>query len=164
MKPITIQFTINGQSHRLATAPNRTLLCVLRNDLGLTSVKDACGQEGECGACTVLLDDAPVNSCLVLIGQVDGRRVLTVEGLGSAGHLHPLQRLLVESGAVQCGYCTPGMLLSAYALLQHTSHPDEEQIRQALAGNLCRCTGYTRIVAAVQAAGQLTTQEVSHAH
>lgn len=152
---ITVQFTLNHNGVSLTTAPGRTLLEVLREDFGLTGAKNACGGEGECGACTVLLDGEAVNSCLVLISQVEGRSVLTIEGLSPEGVPHPIQQAFIEAGAVQCGFCTPGMVLAAKALLDTHPHPDEEQIRSALSGNLCRCTGYTKIIAAVKlAAGE----------
>jgi aerobic-type carbon monoxide dehydrogenase small subunit (CoxS/CutS family) len=154
MNKISITLTVNGRLHRLVTEPNRTLLYLLRDDLGIHGVKDACGQEGECGACTVLLDGKPVNSCLVLAGQADGRQVITVEGLEKDGGMHPVQRAFVESGAVQCGFCTPGAVLSASYLLSHTPHPTDMQIREALSGNLCRCTGYTKMIAAVRRAAE----------
>ena len=152
MKTIQVELVINGESVSLSTIPNRTLMAVLRDDLGLTGVKNACGGEGECGACTVIMDGEAVNACMVLIGQADGHRIETVEGLSAEGNLHPLQIAFVEAGAVQCGYCTPGMLMSAKALLDRDPHPSEEQIRAGLAGNLCRCTGYTKIIEAVQIA------------
>jgi carbon-monoxide dehydrogenase small subunit len=152
---ITIQFTLNNHGVSLTTAPGRTLLEVLREDFGFTGAKNACGGEGECGACTVLLDGEAVNSCLVLISQVEGRSVLTIEGLSPEGTPHPIQQAFIQAGAVQCGFCTPGMVLAAKALLDTHPHPDEEQIRSALSGNLCRCTGYTKIIAAVKlAAGE----------
>lgn len=154
MKKMAITLTVNGQVHRLETQPNKTLLRLLREELGLTAVKDACGGEGECGACTVLMDGKPVNSCLVLAGQADGHEIRTVEGLAEDGRLHPLQRAFVEAGAVQCGYCTPGAILSALYLLEHHPRPSEEQIREALVGNLCRCTGYAKMIAAVQQAAE----------
>lgn len=153
MHPIQVSLIVNGKRHQLKTLPNRTLLEVLREDLGLTGVKDGCSS-GECGACTVLLDGKAVNSCLVLIGSADGHSVETVEGLQKSGSAHPLQKAFVEKGAVQCGFCTPGMLMAAKALLDHNPEPDEEQIRTALAGNLCRCTGYTKIIEAVQEAAK----------
>jgi carbon-monoxide dehydrogenase small subunit len=153
MNKIRITLTVNGELRRVETEPNKTLLYLLRDDLGVHGVKDACGQEGECGACTVLLDGRPVNSCLVLAGQADGRQVVTVEGLAHDGRPHPVQRAFVEAGAVQCGFCTPGAVLSAGYLLQHEPHPTDEQIRDALSGNLCRCTGYTKMVAAVRRCG-----------
>jgi carbon-monoxide dehydrogenase small subunit len=152
---ITIQFTLNNHGVSLTTAPGRTLLEVLREDFGLTGAKNACGGEGECGACTVLLDGEAVNSCLVLISQVEGRSVLTIEGLSPEGTPHPIQQAFIQAGAVQCGFCTPGMVLAAKSLLDVNPHPDEEQIRSALSGNLCRCTGYTKIIATVKlAAGE----------
>lgn len=153
MDKIIVNLTVNGKAYRLETRPNKTLLYLLRDDLGLTGTKDGCG-EGECGACTVLLDGEPVNSCLVLAGQSNGREVLTIEGLAQNGQLHPLQRAFVEARAVQCGFCTPGLIMSSVALLNHTATPTESQIRAALGGNLCRCTGYTKIVEAVQRAAQ----------
>ena len=152
---IIVQFTLNHKKVAISTAPGRTLLEVLREDFGLTGAKNACGGEGECGACTVLLNGEAVNSCLVLISQVDGRSVMTIEGLSPEGAPHPIQQAFMRAGAVQCGFCTPGMVLAAKALLDVNPHPDEEQIRSALSGNLCRCTGYTKIIAAVKlAAGE----------
>lgn len=153
-RELTITITVNGRQHVLERVPvNRTLLDLLRWDLGLTGTKEGCG-EGECGACTVLLDGQPVNSCLVLAVQADGRQVLTVEGLAAGGNLHPLQQAFIEEGAVQCGYCTPGMLMAAAALLAHNPSPSEEEVRQAISGNLCRCTGYRSIIKAIlRAAG-----------
>jgi len=148
---ITLAFILNGKPCSVAVEPGAVLLDVLRNDLGLTGTKRGCG-EGECGACTVLVDGRVVNSCLYPAAKVAGCEVLTVEGLGSATALHPLQEAFLAQGAVQCGFCTPGMLLAAKALLDENSEPTEEQIRSAMSGNLCRCTGYTKIVAAVQAA------------
>lgn len=159
MKPIQVTLNINGEEIKITSLPNRTLLDVLREDLGLTGAKDACGGEGECGACTVLLDGKPVNSCMVFIGQVNGSQVETIEGLAKNGELHPLQRVFVEAGAVQCGYCTPGMILATKALLEHNPDPTENEIREALSGNLCRCTGYIKIVEAVR----LAAKELSHA-
>jgi aerobic-type carbon monoxide dehydrogenase small subunit (CoxS/CutS family) len=150
MNKLTVHFTLNQQSIRLETLAARSLLDVLREDFALTGAKDSCGGDGECGACTVLLDGEAVNACLVLISQVEGRHVLTIEGLTPDGSLHPIQNAYVQAGAIQCGYCTPGMVMATKALLDHTPQPDETQIREALAGNLCRCTGYTKIVQAVQ--------------
>lgn len=150
MKSIQVQLVINDQPYKLSTSPNRTLMAVLREDLGLLGVKNACGGEGECGACTVIMDGKAVNSCLILIGQADGHRIETVEGLSKNGDLHPLQTAFIEAGAVQCGFCTPGVLMSAKALLDRVPHPSDEQIREGLAGNLCRCTGYTKIFEAVR--------------
>jgi carbon-monoxide dehydrogenase small subunit len=132
----------------LQVKPSAMLVEVLRDQLELTGTKVACG-EGECGACTVLLDGKPVNSCLVPALKAQGREVLTVEGLAPLGELHPLQKAFVEHGAVQCGYCTPGMLMSAKALLDHNPDPTEEEVRLAISGNLCRCTGYAKIVEAI---------------
>jgi len=130
---------------------SKTLVQLLRDDAGLTGTKEGCG-EGDCGACTVLLGGVPVNSCLVLASEADGKEILTVEGLSREWGLHPLQQAFVEEGAVQCGYCIPGMLLSAKALLDENPAPTEAEIRGAIAGNLCRCTGYVRIVQAIQSA------------
>lgn len=148
----TVSFTLNGQPVTVETDPTRTLLETLRSDFGLTGTKQGCDLEGECGACTVLLDGKPVRSCLTPMGKVQGRDVVTVEGLGDPEHLHPLQRAFAETGAVQCGYCTPGMLMSSAALLMHNPNPRREEIVEALEGNLCRCTGYARIIAAVELA------------
>jgi carbon-monoxide dehydrogenase small subunit len=151
MKKCHITFQLNGVLTEVLVAPNRTLVRMLREDLGLTGTKYGCG-EGDCGACTVLLDDLPVNSCLVLAAQVDGRRVTTIEGLADGDRLHPLQEAFIEKGAIQCGFCTPGMILSAKALLDEQPDPAELDIRTAISGNLCRCTGYQKIVEAIKAA------------
>jgi carbon-monoxide dehydrogenase small subunit len=151
MSKHTITLTVNGQQHTVTTAANRTLLQLLREDIGLTGTKDGCS-EGECGACTVIMDGKPVNACLILAPQADGRAVVTIEGIGTRQAPHPLQTAFVEDGAVQCGYCIPGIIMSSYALLQHNPQPSDEDIRQAIAGNLCRCTGYTKIVSAVKKA------------
>ena len=154
MDEITTKLTINGEERQITTRPNRTLLDVLREDFGLTGAKDGCGGEGECGACTVIINDQAVNSCLVLIGQAEGSRIVTIEGLGKAEDPHPLQTSFVAHGAVQCGFCTPGAVISAAGLLQEHPSPSEDQIREALSGNLCRCTGYTKMITAVQAAAE----------
>ena len=148
-----LELTVDGvQLSALVTDPGRTLLRVLRDDLGRTGTKEGC-DDSECGACMVLLDGRPVNSCSFLALQASGRTVITVEGLARPdGTLHPLQRAFVEGGGIQCGFCTPGMLISATALLAADPDPDDEAIRDALAGNLCRCTGYQPIVAAVRRA------------
>ena len=146
-----IQLSVNGEATEVAFAPYKTLLEVLREDLNLCGTKHGC-ELGECGACAVLLDDQPVLSCLVLGVECGGRRVTTVEGLVSDGRLHPLQEAFADLGAAQCGYCTPGFLVTAKALLDETPNPTRDQIREALAGNLCRCTGYQQIFEAVEAA------------
>jgi aerobic-type carbon monoxide dehydrogenase small subunit (CoxS/CutS family) len=146
-----LEFLLNGSPLSLDIDPGLRLLDVLRDVLDLTGTKEGCG-EGECGACTVLLDGLAVDSCLVMAMQVDGCRVFTVEGLERTGELDALQRAFIQEGAVQCGFCTPGMLMSAKALLLKTPRPTEPEIRSALAGNLCRCTGYQKIVSAVTAA------------
>lgn len=140
--------TVNGRQYKKTVPCNKTLLRFLREDLYLQSVKEGCN-EGECGACTVLMDGYPVNSCLVLAAELDGKTILTTEGLADDERLHPLQEAFLEAGAVQCGYCTPGMLMSGIALLNLYSHPTRQQIRKEMEGNICRCTGYERIADAV---------------
>jgi carbon-monoxide dehydrogenase small subunit len=148
-----LRFVVNGDPVEVAVEPATTLLECLRQDLHLTGSKQGC-DKGDCGACTVLLDGRAVLACLVLAQAVAGRQVTTVEGLASAGRLHPLQDAFDSQGAAQCGFCTPGMLMSAFALLEENAQPTREEVRQALAGNLCRCTGYTKILdAVVTAAG-----------
>jgi len=147
----SLRTTVNGQAVETAVSSQTTLAEFLRDELGLIGVKQGCGQ-GECGACTVLLDGQPVPSCLVLALEVADREVVTIEGVSKGTELHPLQASFVEHGAIQCGFCTPGMILSAKSLLQNNPHPNEPAIRDALAGNLCRCTGYQKIVEAVSAA------------
>ncbi len=151
MTSLPCRLLVNGEVHTLLLSPERTLLEALREDLDLTGTKHGC-ELGECGACTVLVDGEPRLSCLTLAVEVDGRQVTTVEGLAGGEGLHPLQRAFVELSAAQCGYCTPGMLLSAKALLDRRPRPSEEEIKEALSGNLCRCTGYLRIVEAVELA------------
>lgn len=146
-----LQLDVNGEHHELLAPVHKTLLEVLREDLGLTGTKHGC-ELGECGTCTVLLDGKPVLSCLVLPVQIEGRAVTTVEGLARGAELHPLQRSFAELGAAQCGYCTPGILLAASALLEENPAPSRDEIKEALAGNLCRCTGYVKIIEAVQRA------------
>jgi carbon-monoxide dehydrogenase small subunit len=146
-----ILLIVNGKKHRVACDEARTLLEVLRNDLGLTGTKKGC-DEGDCGVCTVLMDGRPVNACLILAVHAEKHSIVTIEGLKKDHTLHPLQQAFVEEGAVQCGFCTPGMILSAKALLDANPSPEEWEIREALSGNLCRCTGYVRIIKAVQTA------------
>jgi carbon-monoxide dehydrogenase small subunit len=150
-----IALTVNGEHRDVAAPVHRTLLEVLREDLGLAGTKHGC-ELGECGTCTVLLDGQPVLSCLALAVECQGAEIRTVEGLAAGGRLHPLQQAFAELGAAQCGYCTPGILLTAEALLHVTPRPDRDAIRAALAGNLCRCTGYTKILDAIElAAGRM---------
>lgn len=148
-----IKFKVNGVWYCLDIDPGKRLLDVLREELGLTGTKEGCG-EGECGACTVIVDGLAVNSCLFMAGQLCGKEVITVESLEKDGELDLLQKAFINNGAVQCGYCTPGMLMSCKALLMKNPHPSEEEIRIAISGNLCRCTGYTKIVAAVKEAAR----------
>ncbi|HEY66423.1 MAG TPA: (2Fe-2S)-binding protein [Caldilineae bacterium] len=151
MAKVTVSFVVNGQSVTLETAPHRTLLEILREDLDLTGTKEGCGT-GDCGACTVLLDGKAVCSCLVLAPEVDGREVTTIEGLASDGRLHPLQEAFIKMGGLQCGFCTPGFIMAAIAFLNEHPNPTEAEVREGLAGNLCRCTGYDKIVRAILAA------------
>lgn len=152
MKRMTIHFKVNGAQREFTIAPGDLLLDVLRAD-GYYGVKRGC-EKGECGACTVLLDGKAVNSCLMFAAQADGRDVLTIEGLAKDGNLDPLQEAFLDHGAVQCGFCSPGMILAAKALLDRQPHPTEQQVREALAGNYCRCTGYRKPVEAVLAAAE----------
>jgi aerobic-type carbon monoxide dehydrogenase small subunit (CoxS/CutS family) len=151
-----LKFTLNGKPVDLEIEPHLTLLEVLRSQLLLTGTKEGCST-GDCGACTVLLDGEPVNSCLKLAAEVEGQQVVTVEGLGTPDALSPLQKAFIAMGALQCGFCTPGMLLSATALLMKQPHPSAAEIRLALSGNLCRCTGYDKIIGAVQMAAEEST-------
>ena len=144
-----VELVVNGSLHEVYVSPRRTLAEMLREDLGLTGVKQGCG-EGECGACTVLLNGLPVSSCLILAVEANGTEVTTIEGVADGPELHPLQKSFVEEGAVQCGFCTPGMILNAKVLLEENPDPSEHDIRKALSGNLCRCTGYQKIVDAVR--------------
>ena len=146
---IEVNFKLNGKDISVTTEANKRLIDVLREDLHLTGTKEGCAI-GECGACTIILNGEAVTSCLMLIGQVQGAEIITIEGLSENGELHPLQQKFLEHGAVQCGYCTPGMLLSAYALLLKNPNPTDEEIKESIAGNLCRCTGYKQIVDAVK--------------
>jgi len=145
---LELAFTVNGERVSVRVAPQATLLEVLREDLELTGTKYGCG-EGECGACSVILDGKVVNSCLVLALECEGSEILTVEGLTANGRLHPIQKAFVDHGAVQCGFCTPGMIMASYALLEENPSPTEDEVKRALEGNLCRCTGYRKIVDAV---------------
>lgn len=149
----TVTITLNGQEQQLLVPSHMTLLHALREKLGLTGTKNGC-EAGECGACTVLVDGEPVNSCLVLAVEMDGREITTVEGLALDGQLTPLQQAFADLNAVQCGYCTPGILMAATALLRRNPHPTQEDIQSALVGNLCRCTGYQRIIDAVMRASR----------
>jgi len=144
-----ISVTVNGEAYQRAVKPNMTLLDFIRDELGLTGTKKGC-ETGDCGACTVILDGQVVSSCMMLAMEADGKSILTIEGLVEKGKLHPLQKAFVEYGAIQCGYCTPGMILSAKALLDRNPSPTEQEIREAIAGNLCRCTGYAKIIEAIQ--------------
>lgn len=148
-----IELNVNNTVYDLSLEPRKTLLAVLRDRLGLTGTKEGCST-GDCGACTVLLDGEPVTSCLVLAVAAEGREVTTVEGIADVDALHPVQDAMVSMGGLQCGFCTPGFIVSSYGLLQKNAAPSEEDIRRALAGNLCRCTGYTKIVEAVQEAAK----------
>ena len=154
----SIMVTVNGAKELLDVPSHMTLLRMLREKLALTGTKNGC-EAGECGACTVLLDDEPVNSCMVLAVECDGRQVTTVEGLGQDDALTSLQEAFVQLNAVQCGFCTPGVLMSAHALLKRNPHPTEEEAREAMVGNLCRCTGYLRISRAILAAAEKEGEE-----
>ncbi len=149
MKKIEIEFTINGKKRRLSVKPNDLLINIIRNDLFLTGSKYGCGI-GECGACTVLLNGEPVLSCLTLAATVDGKEITTIEGLAIGDELHPMQKAFLKNGAVQCGFCTPGMILTATALLKENPNSTEDEIRDYMRGNLCRCTGYIQIVKAIK--------------
>lgn len=145
-----VEFKLNNQQIEVEAQPHWTLLDVIRDELGLTGTKKGC-EKGECGACTVLLDGENVNSCLILIGQVEGKEVTTIEGLSKNGKLDPIQKAFAEKGAVQCGYCTPGMIMSVKALLNKNPVPTKSEIKDGISGNLCRCTGYKQIIEAVEA-------------
>lgn len=149
MKRHSIILTVNNETYDVVTSPNRTLLTVLRDDLHLSGTKESCG-EGVCGSCTVLIDDQPVRSCLTLAVAMEGRKITTIEGLSPVGELHPVQEAFVKHHAIQCGFCSPGMILTAYALLNRNPNPTEGEIRRAISGNVCRCTGYAKIVEAVK--------------
>jgi aerobic-type carbon monoxide dehydrogenase small subunit (CoxS/CutS family) len=149
----TITLLVNGSQHKVDAAPDATLLSVLRNQLGLTGTKYGCG-EGQCGACTVLIDGKPTRSCRTNASLAAGKKISTIEGLSQNGNLHPLQQAFLDEEAFQCGYCTPGMLMSAMALLNSNPHPSDEEIIQHMNGNICRCGTYPRIVAAIHKAGE----------
>jgi len=153
MAKLDVEITVNGDKYKLEVGSQERLLDTLRDELKLTGTKEGCSV-GECGACTVIVDDQAVNSCLVLTAQVDGSEIITVEGLESKSGLHPLQIAFIEKQAIQCGFCTPGMLMSALALLNTNSNPTKEEIKTALEGNLCRCTGYQQIIDAVEMAAE----------
>lgn len=158
---IEVTFILNGRLVKIQTEPNITLLDLLREELRITSVKRGC-ETGECGACTVLLDDKPVNSCLILAPMIDGRRILTVEGLTKDRELHPLQESFIEEFALQCGYCTPGMLLTSKALLDLNPSPTIEEIKEALSGNLCRCGAYQQIINAILRASEKLRRRLNY--
>ena len=153
MEKQTIRLKVNAEEHELQVPPNKTLLETLREDLGLTGAKEGC-QDGTCGSCTILLDGKPVRSCLILAVEAEGKDILTIEGLSKDDELHPIQEAFVNYGGVQCGFCTPGMILAAKALLDTNTNPSEEEVRKAISGNLCRCTGYLKIVKSIIAAAQ----------
>jgi carbon-monoxide dehydrogenase small subunit len=155
----TIRFTLNGEAMEVTVKPYLTLLQLLREHLDHTEVKEGCSK-GDCGACTVLLNGRAVNSCLVLAMQADGKEILTSQGLGTPEDLHPLQEAFMDYGAIQCGYCTPGMIMSAKALLDENLRPTRQEIKEAISGNICRCTGYEQIIEAVEAAAQMLREEV----
>jgi isoquinoline 1-oxidoreductase alpha subunit len=148
-----IEFTVNGRKSRVTVDTDRSLLSVLRDELDLTGTKYGCG-EGQCGACTVLIDGQPARSCLTPVAAVAGKQIMTIEGLEQGGRLHPLQEAFIEAGAMQCGYCTPGMIMSAMALLRRNPNPSDQQIIQFMEGNICRCGTYPRIVAAIRKAAK----------
>jgi len=158
MSKLTIGFIINGQKKTIETTPSTRLLDLIRDDLHLTGTKEGCGK-GECGACTVIMNGELVASCLVLAPQADGAVITTIEGIGGGNDLDPIQEAFIETGAVQCGFCTPGMILAAKKLLEENPHPDEEEIKRGISGNLCRCTGYQKIFDAIKlAANKLSTR------
>ena len=151
MEKILITLNINGDEHQVHTYYTRTLLEVLREDLHINGTKQGC-RAGECGACTVLMDDKPVNACMVLAAQAQGNRIVTIEDLAKGDKLHPLQKSFVDNGAIQCGYCSPGFIMVGKALLDKTPHPTEDEIKTAVSGNICRCTGYQKIIQAIDKA------------
>jgi len=154
MATLELNVTVNGRKEQLAIPAHRTLLEMLREDLQLTGAKEGCGH-GECGACTVILDGEIVNACLVLAAEVDGKNIVTVEGLQQGDKLHPVQQAFIDHSGMQCGFCTPGFMLSAKTLLDRNANPSRSEIKEALLGNFCRCSGYTKIIESVEAAAQL---------
>ena len=154
---VDITCTINGRERNLAVEATELLVDTLRLRLGLTGTKKACGT-GDCGACTVIVDGEAVRSCILLTASMHGKSITTIEGLGDVSHLHPIQQAFIDAGAVQCGYCTPGMIMAAKALLDRNSHPTREEIHAAMSGNLCRCTGYTKIEEAIVAVSKVIDQ------
>ncbi len=162
MEKINVNFTVNGRLVTVGVYPHETLLRVLREKLNLTSVKEGCGI-GECGACTVILDGKAVNSCLVLAPSLEGKTVETTEGLMKDGKLHPLQQAFIDHFALQCGFCTPGFLMTAKALLDRNPHPTREEIRIAISGNICRCTGYHQVIDAIESAASEKEEQIIHA-
>jgi carbon-monoxide dehydrogenase small subunit len=157
---INVTIVVNGETRSVLVPPETTLLKLLRENFLLTGTKLGC-DVGDCGACTVIVDGKPINACLMLVGQADGRHVLTIEGLASRGQLHPIQKAFEDTSALQCGFCGPGVILSTKALLDETPNPTVQDIRDALAGNLCRCTGYTKMIEAVQDAARLLRDDVA---
>ncbi|MDP2917805.1 MAG: (2Fe-2S)-binding protein [Dehalococcoidia bacterium] len=152
MRKDAAKFIVNGETYEELVESNTTLLELLRDNLGLTGTKQGCSASGNCGACTVLVDGEPILSCLTLAWSVRGKNITTIEGIARGNNLHPLQQAFIDRGGVQCGFCTPGMILSAKALLDRNPEPTEQDVKEALAGNLCRCTGYVKIIEAVRAA------------
>jgi aerobic carbon-monoxide dehydrogenase small subunit len=150
---MTMNMTVNGIEYTLQVKPSATLLDVLREELGLTGAKEGCGV-GECGACTVIMDGATVNACLILAAEANGKKIVTIEGLADGDVLHPVQQAFVDIGGLQCGFCTPGMVLSAKVLLDANPNPTDAEIRKGLEGNFCRCTGYTKIIESVRSAAE----------
>jgi carbon-monoxide dehydrogenase small subunit len=151
---INIRFTVNSKVYEIAVRPSQTLLDVIREDLGLTGTKEGCGL-GECGACTVIMNGKTVNSCLVLAVEADGKEITTIEGLADGDRLHPVQQAFLDEGGLQCGFCTPGMIMSAKALLDENPDPTDDEIRHGITGNLCRCTGYTKIIKSIKTASKM---------
>ena len=159
MNKLTIELTINGKKRKVEATPSTRLLDLIRDDLHLTGTKEGCGK-GECGACTVIMNGELVVSCLILAPQADGAVITTIEGVGDGENLDPVQEAFIETGAVQCGFCTPGMILAAKKLLEENPHPDEEEIKRGISGNLCRCTGYQKIIDAIKlAANRLSERD-----